>query len=71
MSRGSRAGIAPARAPHRGIKVHRWKKSPTPGVCLECPLPRGNAVHDEDAIAAAEAERDARQAEHQLRTGDR
>jgi len=72
MSRGSRAGRQPARAPRRprhGIRPHAWHVGDTPGVCTSCPLPRKNPVHDEAAIAAAQAERDERQAEHQRRVG--
>lgn len=72
MSRGTRAGRKPVRAPrrpHRGISLHPWQPSDTPDVCAQCPLSRGNAVHDEDAIAAVEAELDAAQAEHQRRIG--
>jgi hypothetical protein len=75
MTRGTRAGRKPVRAPrrprqaHRGIGLHPWRESDVPGVCSACPLSRENSVHDEAAIAAAAAERDAAQAEHLRRTG--
>jgi hypothetical protein len=72
MSRGSRAGRKPVRAPRRprhSYKPHAWHLGETPGVCAACPLPKKNPVHDEEAIAAAEADRDAAQAEHQRRVG--
>lgn len=70
MSRGSGAGRALAPAPRHPYRAHHWKPSEVPGVCSSCPLPRGNAVHDEQALATEEADRDAAQAEHQRRTGD-
>ncbi|GIE30000.1 hypothetical protein Ait01nite_030450 [Actinoplanes italicus] len=75
MSRGTRTGrrrpVRAPRQPHRGIDLHPWQPSEVPGVCASCPLSESNSVHDEAAIAAAEAERDAAQAEHQRRVGDR
>lgn len=44
-----------ARPDHRGVRP-----------CLHCPLPKGNRVHDEKAVA----EREAAQAEHLRRIGD-
>lgn len=38
--------------------------------CLHCPLPANNRIHDEDAIAAAEADRDTAHAEHLRRIGE-
>jgi hypothetical protein len=72
MTRVTRAGRKPARAPrrpHRGIDLHPWQESDVPGVCSACPLLQENSVHDEEAIAAAEQERDAAQAEHLRRVG--
>lgn len=74
MSRGSgavrKAAPAPRRPRHR-VRPHHWHAGDVPGLCAHCPLPRRNPVHDEAAIAAAEAELAERQAEHARRTGDR
>jgi hypothetical protein len=75
MSRGTRTGrrrlVRAPRQPHRGIDLHLWQPSEVPGVCERCPLAQSNSVHDEAAIAAAQAARDEAQAEHQRRVGDR
>ncbi|GLY21668.1 hypothetical protein [Micromonospora sp. NBRC 101691] len=38
--------------------------------CRWCPLPAGNRIHDQDAVDAAEADRDAAHAEHLRRIGE-
>ncbi|RLK13299.1 hypothetical protein DER29_4316 [Micromonospora sp. M71_S20] len=62
----SRRTIATVRRPD----PHRYAAAPgVPGRCT-CGLPEANGVHDEAAAAAAEAQRDAAQAEHLRRIGD-
>ncbi|WP_416902731.1 hypothetical protein [Micromonospora echinospora] len=57
----------------RPLTVHRYDADETAAPdhrdrhpCRWCPLPAGNRIHDEDAVAQL----DAAQAEHRRRVGD-
>ena len=69
MKRGSGAGVRSAPAPRHSIKPHRYQADGP--LCARCPLPKGNPVHDEQAIAEAEALAHDGQVEHQRRLGER
>lgn len=59
-----RRTVAPPR------RVHVYRKSETvPGACVECPLPKRNAVHCEKNDPRLIAQQQA-QAEHRRRAGD-
>lgn len=56
----------------RRPKPHRYEHGPTPGVCRWCPLPEANKeVHGEQAVAAAETQRQGWLAEEARRQGER
>ncbi|SCL16453.1 hypothetical protein GA0074692_6826 [Micromonospora pallida] len=62
----SRRTIATIRRPD----PHPYQESDqTPGCCHRCRLPEANGVHDQAAVAALEADRDAAQAEQLRRIG--
>jgi len=75
-TRARRRRVPVPRAPHPD--AHEYKADPLlRGCCVRCPLPRGNAIHDPDAVAARAAMAAAAtrrvavaQAEHQRRAGE-